>query len=55
LTPNDPYVLTYHGFILCAAGEAQEGITFVETALRLDPLNARATLHWMIAPKQLRH
>jgi len=41
LTPNDPYVLTYHGFLLCAAGEAEKGIAYVETALRLDPLNAR--------------
>ena len=42
LSPNDPYVLSYHGFFLCAAGDAEEGISFVETALRLDPLNARA-------------
>ena len=41
LAPNNPYVVTYHGFMLCAAGYSEEGITFVETALRLDPLNAR--------------
>jgi adenylate cyclase len=41
LAPNDPYVMTYHGFILCASGDADEGITYAETALRLDPLNAR--------------
>jgi adenylate cyclase len=41
LTPNDPYVMTYHGFVLCASGESEKGIAFVETALRLDPLNAR--------------
>ena len=41
LAPNNPYVVTYHGFILCAAGYSEEGITFVEKALRLDPLNAR--------------
>ncbi len=41
LAPNDPYVMTYHGFILCAAGDADEGIAYVETALRLDPLNVR--------------
>ena len=33
--------MTYNGFILCASGNADEGITFAETALRLDPLNAR--------------
>ena len=33
--------MTYNGFILCASGNAEEGITFAETALRLDPLNAR--------------
>lgn len=41
LSPNDPYVMTYNGFILCASGNADEGINFAETALRLDPLNAR--------------
>jgi adenylate cyclase len=41
LAPNDPYVMTYHGFILCAAGDPDEGIAYVETALRLDPLNVR--------------
>jgi adenylate cyclase len=40
-SPNDPYVMTYHGFILSASGESEEGIAYVETALRLDPLNAR--------------
>lgn len=41
LAPNDPYVASYHGFILSASGNAQEGIAYAETALRLDPLNAR--------------
>lgn len=41
LAPNDPYVMTYHGFILAASGYPDEGIAYVETALRLDPLNAR--------------
>jgi len=41
LSPNDPYVMTYNGFILCASGDANEGIAYAETALRLDPLNAR--------------
>jgi adenylate cyclase len=41
LSPNDPYVMAYHGYILCASGESEKGIAFVETALRLDPLNAR--------------
>lgn len=41
LAPNDPYVMTYHGFILSAAGQSEEGITFAETALRLDPLSVR--------------
>lgn len=41
LSPNDPYVMTYNGFILCAAGNADEGISYAETALRLDPLNVR--------------
>ena len=40
-SPNDPYVMAYNGFILCASGNADEAITYVETALRLDPLNAR--------------
>ena len=41
LTPNDPYVMTYHGFILSASGNSKDGIAYAETALRLDPLNAR--------------
>ena len=41
LAPNDPYVATYHGFILSASGNSQEGIAYAKTALRLDPLNAR--------------
>jgi adenylate cyclase len=41
LSPNDPYVMAYHGFILCASGNTGQGIAFVETALRLDPLNSR--------------
>lgn len=41
LSPNDPYVMTYSGFIMCASGHADGGITYAETALRLDPLNAR--------------
>ncbi len=41
LSPNDPYVMSYNGFILCASGNADAGISYAETALRLDPLNAR--------------
>jgi len=41
LSPNDPYVMAYNGFILCASGNADDAIPFAETALRLDPLNAR--------------
>lgn len=41
LAPNDPYVMTYHGFILSASGDSDAGIAFAETALRLDPLNVR--------------
>jgi adenylate cyclase len=40
-TPNDPYVIAYHGYVLCAAGDAEKGITFVEKSLRLDSLNTR--------------
>jgi TolB-like protein/Flp pilus assembly protein TadD len=41
LAPNDSYVAAYHGFILSASGNSQEGIAYATTALRLDPLNAR--------------
>jgi adenylate cyclase len=41
LAPNDPYVMSYHGFTLCAYGDPESGIAFAETALRLDPLNER--------------
>ena len=39
--PNDPYVQIYHGFMLTASGDSVQGISFAETAIRLDPLNAR--------------
>jgi len=41
LAPNDPYVAVYRGFILSASGNSKDGIAYAETALRLDPLNAR--------------
>jgi len=39
--PNNPYVSSYHGFIVCANGQAEEGIPFAERAIRLDPVFPR--------------
>jgi TolB-like protein/tetratricopeptide (TPR) repeat protein len=39
--PNDPYVSSYHGFIVCANGQAEEGIPFAQRAIRLDPVFPR--------------
>ena len=39
--PNDPYVMVYHGVILCFSGQAQAGIEYAKRALRLDPLYSR--------------
>lgn len=40
--PGDPYVMTYHGIILCFDGQPERGINFAQRAIRLDPLNTRA-------------
>ena len=39
--PNDPYVTVYHGFILCANGQPEEGLPFAKRAIRLDPVFPR--------------
>jgi len=39
--PNDPYVQSYHAFILTADGQATRAIRFAERAVRLDPLDPR--------------
>jgi tetratricopeptide (TPR) repeat protein len=39
--PNDPYVAIYHGFILCANGQPEEGLPFATRAIRLDPVFPR--------------
>jgi TolB-like protein len=39
--PNDPYVAAYHGFILSANGQPEEGIPFAIRAIRLDPVFPR--------------
>ena len=39
--PNDPYVSAYHGFILCANGQPEDGIPFATRAIRLDPVFPR--------------
>jgi adenylate cyclase len=39
--PNDPYVSAYHGFILCANGQPEDGIPFAKRAIRLDPVFPR--------------
>lgn len=41
LAPNDPYVQSYHAFILTADGQAASAIRFAERAVRLDPLDPR--------------
>ena len=41
IQPNDPYVMAYHGVILCFSGQAQAGIEYAQRALRLDPLYSR--------------
>ncbi|MBE9525876.1 MAG: hypothetical protein IME94_02790 [Proteobacteria bacterium] len=39
--PSDPYVLAFHGFILCANGDAKTGLAFAQRSLRIDPFFAR--------------
>jgi len=39
--PNNPYVMSYYGVILCFSGQAQAGIEYAKRALRLDPLYSR--------------
>jgi adenylate cyclase len=39
--PNDPYVSAYHGFILCANEQPEEGLPFAKRAIRLDPVFPR--------------
>lgn len=53
VSPNDPYVLIYHGILHGFNGDPRAGIRYARRALRLDPLNERspylnilATLHF---------
>lgn len=39
--PSDPYVLAFHGFILCASGDAKTGLAFAQRSMRIDPFSAR--------------
>ncbi len=39
--PGDPYINTYHAYILAADGQAAQGIPYAERALQLDPLSDR--------------
>ncbi len=39
--PGDPYINTYHAYILAADGQAAQGIPYAERALQLDPLSER--------------
>jgi tetratricopeptide (TPR) repeat protein len=39
--PGNPYVNTYHAFILAANGQASQGMPYAERALQLDPLTER--------------
>lgn len=39
--PGDPYVMAYHGYLLCTNGESQDGIGYAQRALRLNPLYPR--------------
>lgn len=41
IQPGDPYINSYHAYILAADGLATEGIAHAEHAMRLDPLAVR--------------
>ena len=47
LNPNDPRIIAQQGEVLTWLGRAEEGIRWIETALRLDPLNVNERAHLM--------
>jgi adenylate cyclase len=51
--PNDPYVHSYHAFILTANGQPKKAVSFAEQAIRLDPLGPRTPYRNILAVVQL--
>jgi adenylate cyclase len=45
LNPNDPRIVAQRGELLTWRGKAEEGVTWIEHAMRLDPLNAEERAH----------
>lgn len=47
LNPNDPRIVAQRGELLTWRGKPEQGITWLEHAIRLDPLNAEERAHLM--------
>jgi len=48
-SPNDPYVLSYHAFLLSTRNETRQSIEFGRKAVRLDPASIRTPFRNILA------
>lgn len=49
LNPNDPYILSYHGFLLSTRDEKQAALDFAQRAITLDPISIRTPFRNVLA------
>lgn len=53
VAPNDPYVHSYHAFILTTDGQPEIAVSFAAKAIRLDPIGPRTPYRNILAVVQI--